>query len=371
MYIKKVAIIGGGLGGLITAIQLARANIGCTVIEKNHYPFHRVCGEYISNEALPFLKSNELLPDLALPKINNFQLSSVNGKSATMHLDLGGFGVSRYYFDSFLYQKAESLGVSFLLGTTAEDISFSNEKFSIATNKGIIEADLAIGAFGKRSRLDLKLNRQFTKKKSPYVAVKYHIKTDFPADFIALHNFEGGYCGVNNVENGITNLCYLANREYFRLHGNIRDFESHILYKNPLLKYIFTNSDFIFNKPFTINEISFVAKTPVETHILMTGDAAGMIAPLCGNGMAMAIHSSKLLSDAIIECNKGKSFSRKSLESYYFHEWNRKFARRIQWGLYMQKLFGNHFMSSLSVNLALHCKPIVKILIANSHGKPF
>ncbi len=371
MYLKQIVIIGGGLGGLITAIQLARANISCTVIEKNHYPFHRVCGEYVSNEALPFLKSIELLPNLELPKINKFQLSSVNGKRATMQLDLGGFGISRYCFDDFLYRKAASLGVTFLLNTTAEDILFSNEKFSITTNKGIIEADLAIGAFGKRSKLDLKLNRQFTKKKSPYVAVKYHIKTDFPADSIALHNFEGGYCGVNKVENGITNLCYLANRKYFRIHGNIADFENRVLFQNPLLKYIFSNSDFVFNKPLTTNEISFAAKTPVEKHTLMTGDAAGMIAPLCGNGMAMAIHSAKLLSDAIIEYHKGKFSSRNSLESYYCHIWNQKFARRIQLGRYMQKLFGNHFMSSLSVNLALHCKPVAKALIKNSHGEPF
>jgi len=32
---------------------------------------------------------------------------------------------------------------------------------------------------------------------------------------------------------------------------------------------------------------------------LMIGDTAGLIHPLCGNGMAMAIHSAKIASELI------------------------------------------------------------------------
>ncbi|MGZ4157476.1 MAG: FAD-dependent oxidoreductase, partial [Bacteroidia bacterium] len=44
----QVSIIGGGLAGLTLAVQLADAGYSCVLFEKNKYPFHKVCGEYIS-----------------------------------------------------------------------------------------------------------------------------------------------------------------------------------------------------------------------------------------------------------------------------------------------------------------------------------
>ena len=150
------------------------------------------------------------------PRIQRFQLSSVRGKSKILPLDLGGFGISRHAFDFFLYEKAKSLGVIFYLKEEVEKILFDNEKFFIKTQSRQLEADIVIGAFGKRSKVDIQLNRSFIQKRSPYVGVKYHIKTDHPDDLIALHNFEGGYCGISNVEDGKTNLCYLTHRENVR-----------------------------------------------------------------------------------------------------------------------------------------------------------
>ena len=130
------------------------------------------------------------------------------------------------------------------------------------------------------------MGRKFTTTRSPYAAIKYHIRTDHPTDLIALHNFRDGYCGISNVEDGKTNLCYLTHRNNLRKTGSIASLEEEILQKNHLLKYIFSNSEFLFEKPEVINEISFATKDPVEGHVLMAGDAAGMITPLCGNGMA-------------------------------------------------------------------------------------
>lgn len=371
MIAKRIFIIGGGLGGLITAIQLSRAGIACTVIEKNEYPFHRVCGEFISNEALPFLSANGLLPEISLPQITKFKLSTTIGREAELKLDLGGFGISRYCFDNYLYELAKSDGVEFFLNSQVDEISFQGDGFILKANGKQFEADYIIGAFGKRSKLDAQLNRSFMKKRSPYLGIKYHIRTDFPDDLIALHNFQGGYCGISRVENSITNLCYLANRDDFRKYGDISAYEHELLYKNPLLKYIFLNSDFLFEKPLVINEISFESKKPVEQHILMVGDAAGMIAPLCGNGMAMAIHGGKILSDSIIEFYKNSYLTRKKLETDYRKKWQHQFASRIWRGRQLQKLFGSHALSNLAVNLALHFNPISSVLVKSSHGKPF
>ena len=102
-----VIIIGGGLAGLTSAIHLSKFGLKVIVIEKSDYPQHKVCGEYISNEVLPYLAwLNINIEDLSPSHISNFQFTSVNGKQLNTKLPLGGFGISRYTLDEFLYQKA-------------------------------------------------------------------------------------------------------------------------------------------------------------------------------------------------------------------------------------------------------------------------
>jgi menaquinone-9 beta-reductase len=369
---KKIVIVGGGLAGLLSAVQLSRAGIECTLIEKREYPFHRVCGEYISNEVVPFLQSLDAFPEPLHPSsINRFQLSATNGKSSFLQLDLGGFGISRFAFDYFLYERAKALGVTFLLNTEVEQVDFNNEKFTIRCASISLEADVVIGSHGKRSKVDMALKRSFIQKRSPYVGVKYHVRTDFPTDLVALHNFEGGYCGANNVENDITNLCYLVHRDVVRKQGGIEALETQVLKSNPHLKYLFDNSDFLFDKPETINEITFETKEPVYNHMLMAGDAAGMITPLCGNGMAMAIHASKIVSDLIIQFCKDKNYTRLQLESDYARKWKMLFERRLWQGRQIQKLFGSALASNISIHLLLYSKPLAKSIVKRTHGEVF
>jgi len=371
--LKNIIIIGGGIAGLITGIRLARWNIACTVIEKKNYPFHRVCGEYISNEAQSFLRKEGLFPDFFQPPmINQFQLSSVSGKSINLPLEMGGFGISRYAFDNFLYEKAKQAGVDFMINTEVESVNFTNDEFEIKTSNRELTTPLVVGAFGKRSKLDHQLNRSFFRKRSPYVGVKYHVRTQHPSNLIALHNFRGGYCGIVNVENDKTNLCYLTQRSTIKRFKNIREMEEFILFENPYIKSVFTSSEFLFEKPEVINEVSFETKEPVWNHVLMTGDAAGMIAPLCGNGMAMAIHSAKILSE-LIRVHLGKEvFNRPDLEIEYVRQWNKSFAKRLWLGRQIQnKLFGSTFTSNLAVNIAIHSKAIAKAIIKNTHGASF
>ena len=199
--------------------------------------------------------------------------------------------------------------------------------------------------------------------------MKYHANTHHPSNTIALHNFRGGYCGVSNVEDDKTNICYLVHRDFLRSAGSPEVLEKKVLFKNPLLKELFTSSDFLFEQPETISEISFVTKEPIWKHIFMVGDSAGMIAPLCGNGMAMAIHSAKILTDILIN---EPDENRDHIENKYSHEWKIQFAKRLKFGRLVQnKLFGSHWSSNLSMHIAVDFPSIAKWIIRNTHGKPF
>jgi flavin-dependent dehydrogenase len=108
----------------------------------------------------------------------------------------------------------------------------------------------------------------------------------------------------------------------------------------------------------------------VTTLKIMTGDAAGMITPLCGNGMAMAIHSCKILSDLILSSNK-TTFDRAKLEQQYSNAWKNLFERRLWAGRQIQNLFGGEWTSNVAVNLARYSKPVARFLVDQTHGKPF
>ncbi|MBL6446288.1 NAD(P)/FAD-dependent oxidoreductase [Fulvivirga sp. 29W222] len=370
---RKVIVIGGGLAGLVTSICLRKAGLPVTLIEKKTYPFHRVCGEYISNEVCGFLERLQIFPDHVRPSlITRLQITSVNGKSAFLPLDMGGFGLSRFEMDYFMYQKAVDMGVEFILQSQAGAVRFEENKFLVdIEGASSMEAEVVVGAFGKRSRLDKQMGRRFLVKRSPYIGVKYHIQYDqHPDDLIALHNFKNGYCGINKIEEDKYNLCYLSARSNLSKSSDISDMEDHILSQNPHLKRIFTEAKFLFERPEVINEISFETKESVDQHVLMCGDAAGMITPLCGNGMAMAIRSAKTLSGEIINYFHNHH-SREKLESNYGQRWRVLFERRLWAGRQIQKLFGSEHASNLAVLIARRSRFIADFLIKQTHGEAF
>ncbi|MFC5625470.1 NAD(P)/FAD-dependent oxidoreductase [Algoriphagus winogradskyi] len=366
----NTVVIGGGLAGLTSSYLLAKAGHDVLLVEKKQYPFHRVCGEYLSNEVRDFLERESLLPEQReFPTITSFLFSDTAGKSVTTALDLGGFGVSRYVLDDYIYHKVLEKGGAVQTGAQVDTVVFdkSENLFRIGLADGTqLTAFNVIGAFGKRSKLDKTLKRAFIEKRSPYIGVKYHIKTDFDRSTVALYNFKGGYCGLNTIEDGKVNLCYLGDRGQLREYGSIEAMEREVLWKNPALKPFFTDSDFLFDKPEVINEINFERKEPVDNHVLMAGDSAGLITPLCGNGMAMAIHAGKLAADAIL---KGKS--RQEIEAQYEHSWRSLFERRLWLGRKVQRLFGSNQASVLTRMLIKHVPFISDQIIKNTHGKPF
>jgi flavin-dependent dehydrogenase len=366
----EVLIVGGGLAGLVSALLLAQEGHVVTVVEKKIYPFHRVCGEYVSNEVLDFLKRNGLYPDeLELPNIDTFEFSDTRGSSVRLPLDLGGFGISRYVLDEWLFRLACQRGVNFLTGTTVTGLRFvaKEELFQVELSDfQVLQVPYVLGAFGKRSKLDQVLERPFFSKRSPYIGVKYHVQGEGSSNTVALHNFQGGYCGFNAIEGGKFNLCYLGSRDQLRAYGSIPEMEQAVLWKNPLLKRIFQESDFLWEKPEVITEINFERKLPVENHLLMLGDAAGLITPLCGNGMAMAIHSALLVTEALRE---GKT--RQEVEEHYSKRWNALFYQRLGAGRAIQRLFGSGRGSVIARNLIAHVPFVARTLLKNTHGKPF
>jgi flavin-dependent dehydrogenase len=371
-----IAITGGGLAGLALSIQLNRLGHKVILFEKEHYPFHKVCGEYISNESRDFLKELGLDPaSMGVSEISRLQVSSVNGTMISQELPLGGFGISRYILDESLAHIAKKEGVIIAEGVKVNEILFIDEGFIIDTTLNAFRAKCAFGTYGKRSNIDIKWKRPFASatrnKLNNYVAVKYHISCDFDPTTIALHNFHQGYCGIVKIEDNRYCLCYLTTADNLRKsHGSIREMEQRILGQNPHLNKIFQESERLYDTPVTISQISFDKKTQIEDHVLMIGDAAGMITPLCGNGMSMALHGSKIAAQQVTLFLTGK-ISREKMEQEYRAQWQKQFASRLNMGRRIQRIFNRSSLTNIFISIARRFPPLIRYLIRQTHGKPF
>ncbi|WP_432712517.1 NAD(P)/FAD-dependent oxidoreductase [Pedobacter sp.] len=367
---NNVIIAGGGLAGLIAAIHLSKAGVKVTLFEKHPFPQHKVCGEYISNEVLPYLQSLGADPSVLHPNsIYKFQFSTSSGKSMEAKLPLGGFGLSRYAFDNFLMKKAISEGCE-IIQDTVLTIDFIDHEFLVTTGaNGILKAPLVLGAYGKRTALDHQLQRHFMNQASPWLAVKAHYTGEFDEHLVALHHFKGGYCGVSKVENDLINICYLCDYATFKKYRNLNEFQQQVLYQNEHLQTLFESSKIVFEQPLTIAQLNFQKKEVVKNHVLMIGDTAGLIHPLCGNGMSMAIHSAKLSAEQVLLFLKGNT--RASMESQYKQLWQFHFKQRLQMGHILSGLLRKEKLATIMTSTLANFPFILPQLIKKTHGHYF
>lgn len=361
-------VIGGGLAGLSAAIEMASSGLRVVVFEKKSFPRHKVCGEYVSNEVRPILARWGVSPDqMGAHPITQLALSAPSGRTVEAKLPLGAFGLSRFLFDEALANKAKQLGADIFTDTEVLDIAFADNRFVVKTADRAFTAEYAVGAFGKTSRLEK--DPSISARKTGYVGVKRHFRLDFPNHLVALHCFPGGYCGVSKVEEDRVNICYLARANDLKNAGGIEAYEQMVLSKNPHLKEILSSAESLFEAPLTISNFSFGKKGAVENHIFMAGDSAGMISPLSGNGMAMALTSGFVAAQLIASGIRNQT-PRDILEQQYRNEWYRRFYRRVKWGNAIQSLFNRPVATNFGLSLLSRIPGITPYIIQQTHGEP-
>lgn len=176
---------------------------------------------------------------------------------------------------------------------------------------------------------------------------------------------------MSKIENEKSCLCYLTTAQNLKDNNNsITQMEENVLYKNPFLKDIFLNTKFLFPHPIAISQISFQQKQSVENHVFMVGDSAGSITPLCGNGMSMAMHASKLAFEQV-DLFLQKKITRTTMEAKYQQGWKQQFSSRLATGRVIQSMFGSVVTSNLLVNTMNLFPFLATPLIKATHGKAF
>jgi flavin-dependent dehydrogenase len=258
-----VTVIGGGPAGSTAAIVAAAEGSAVHIVEKSRMPRHKVCGEFLSPEIVPLLEQLGIRFFDANPARIRRLLIRFRSREKTALLPEIAYGLSRFAFDAMLFEKARSV-------TTCDPV---------ATERTVI-------AHGRRSG-------------APRGRRLFGFKAHFsgPAtDAIELHFFDGGYVGINAVENGTTNVCGLATEsalaplrfEYDELLGSVPSIAARIRPLRREMDWI-TTGPLIFANRF---------KDDAAPATYYAGDALSFVDPFTGSGMYCAVLTGMLAGRA-------------------------------------------------------------------------
>ncbi len=358
-------IIGGGLAGWAAAITLRREGRDVLLLEKGRLPRHRVCGEYLSAEVLPLLDEWEVILPVR-PIVDRVILSSGDGTVVETHLPLGGVGMSRYTLDGALYLRALELGVVVQLETKVTSVQDRGDYYEIETNAGDFTGRWVLGCHGKgQASYHKNINAEYEEN---YVGFKQYYRLDFPEDLVSLHAFEGGYGGAVLVDNGWVDVAYMLRQDVFSKYKSTENVERELLYGNPWMHSLLTEGEAMWKRPMAVANFQLGRKPWSEMDICPAGDAAAMIPPASGNGMAMALRSGQILGEAVIYALQNQS-SRAELTSRYQASWEKSFGRRMWYGRYIHTLFQHHRMANWAARLLRYWPSMLHPVIRATHGK--
>lgn len=370
-----VVVIGGGLAGSSAALQLARIGHEVLLVEKETFPRHKLCGEFLSPEAQSSFRRLDLLEgvhEAGAHPIERAQLTAPDGSTTEHSLPDQALGLSRFRLDRLLFQRACQAGADGRPGTRVTDVEGSMETgFIVQAGTDSIEARLVLGAYGRRGRLDRTLERPFLKEKTPYVAFKAHYVGEASPPrpgCIELHSAPGGYCGISPVEENRVNLCWIGRTSALRDAGGTPQamLDDH-LRQNPRLDERLDALTRV-TEPFeAVSQVPLMPKTRFAGDVCMIGDAAGMIAPLCGDGMAMALQTADLVVPLATDLLTGRR-SPASFRSAYRDSWRRSFRRRMRIGRWIHAAAFRPVAACLLVRTFRLVPPLARWIIRATRG---
>ncbi|MBI5929917.1 MAG: NAD(P)/FAD-dependent oxidoreductase [Chloroflexi bacterium] len=372
-----IAIVGGGLAGCSAAISLANLGYQVVLFEAKAYPHHKVCGEFLSPECIHLfdeLGITQQIRALHPVPICHVQITAPNGATWISKLPGEGWGISRYGLDQLLADHARLQGVEVCENTCVTQIQGGlDSQFSIETrSQSPVQVRVVIGAHGKRSNLDRALNRSFLKSHQPFIGLKNHFQGPPLSDHVALFVFPGGYCGMSEVEGGIANVCLLVRQDIFRQTAddspaNIAKFIDWMCQQNPYLDRWLSQATPMLDQWVSIGQVPFIRKQLVERDILMAGDAAGLIAPLAGDGMAMALHGGLLAAHYADRILQQPQFADVFLKNYA-GDWRRNFADRMRLARALQAFMLRPNLLTPSLHLLNRIPALGDFLVRHTRG---
>lgn len=340
-------VLGAGPAGSTLSIALASAGRQVVLVEKNQRAQHKVCGEFLSPESLPFLRRIGIDPErLGAHPIHSVRVAA-RDLLAEVALPHRAFALTRRALDEALISHAQQAGVNLLRGYTAEHLAHQEHlshpkhgwraQLADASRASISVAGSDV--FLATGKHDLRgWPRRAQNVRSSLVALKMYFRLA-PHQQAALDGhveiilYPGGYAGLQLVENGDANLCALITRRHLQAQGGQwEQLLCHMRQHSAHLASRLQGAVPTLDRPLAISSIPYgycVNDTAQENSPWHLGDQAAVIPSFSGDGMAIAFYTAQRAAQLYLQGEP---------PTVFHHEIRRRFRRRLQWTTMLSNL---------------------------------
>ena len=291
-------IIGGGPAGTSAAILAARQGASVLLLERGRFPRHRVCGEFISAEALGLIQDlldfryAPLLRDaIRIPRARLF----VDGRTLQTSVDPPAASIARFDLDEALWRSAESAGVDARQRVTVQSIAGPGP-FRILTTDGEFETRSLMNSSGRWSNLNL-APAQDGPPREKWLGLKAHFAEPVSEPSVDLYFFDGGYCGVQPVAVNGEDSAGRVNASAM-VRADVATTLPQVFAQHPELRDRSRNWTLL-TDPVSTAPLIFRDPQPERDGVLMAGDAAGFVDPFVGDGISLALRSGSLAAQCL------------------------------------------------------------------------
>lgn len=334
-------IIGGGVAGLSAANRLAEVGASVTLLEGGMYPAQKICGEFLSPEALPILDRWGIKPGML---IDSCQIITPN-RACTIQLPEQAAGLSRYELELALVKRARSLGATILESSHVKLIEQpvnSQAPFAVSLTTGVrLEAKALLISTG---RLLNAIGSKPVKPSYRYIGVKAHFSDLHDVDHLVMYLVPGAYFGMAPIEDAKVNVAGLI-RCRIDDDADPQTLLAQFLQgaaAEPIRKRLM-NGKCLFDRWMVTRVPEFGARPQQHNPgVFPLGDAAGTIPPATGNGVAMGLTSGIMAANYALGHNT----------QAYLDRWNKEYFWRIQRGKWLHHWFLSPTLSRTIPQLA-------------------
>jgi flavin-dependent dehydrogenase len=309
-------VIGGGLAGSMVAIRLAAAGRQVTLLEKESTPHHKVCGEFLSTEAVEYLNQIGISPlNLGAATIRFVRLSSKR-KVVESALPFTALSLSRLILDEAMLSHAEEQGCKVQRSSFVEQLKTQDNLWFARLRSG--ESVCAQTVFLANGKHDLRGWERAHPAQGDLVAFKLHwqlnpAQTENLREFIEIFLFSNGYGGLSLVENDVANLCLVVRQAELRRIGGWQELLASILDDNWHLKQFLEGAKALWDRPLAISSIPYgylAGQSGGQAFGLWSvGDQAAVIPSFTGDGMSIALHSASLATEMYLAGESAQQYN--------------------------------------------------------------
>lgn len=316
----QVIVVGGGPAGSSTAFFLARAGVDVLLLDRAYFPRDKTCSEYMSPQASRILAEMNALDavedagaaQLAGMRVHAPNGSVIHGEFAAGHRFRGyrdrGLAIRRTILDAILLERARAAGAAVEEGTRVTDL-IRDDRGRVsgvitAGASGVAErrAQLIVGADGLRSVVGRRLGLIRASRWPRRIALVTHYSgVDGVGRFGEMFVDRGGYFGVTDVGNGLTNVAVVVPvSRAVEVAVDRTEFLESWIAERPRIAAMFSRATRV-DPVRATGPFATSARRGWARGAALVGDAADFFDPFTGEGIYTALRGGELLADFAAE----------------------------------------------------------------------